>query len=92
MNDPYFELINKQLNNIAMMYNQFRDKKPIIEYLVNSEKIYSYPADDYINTLSAKTRDETTLLYNRACNNRQFLLFIKDEQNQKLKSYLFDIP
>ncbi len=36
--DPYLELIDKQWHNIAMLYESFKDKKPIIEYDVTHVK------------------------------------------------------
>ena len=92
MKDPYFDLIDERWNYIAQIYNEFRDKKPIIEYLVDSEKIYSYPGGEYIKMLSARTRNRTENQYEEACKKEQFLLFVRDEKNQKLKSYIFDIP
>ena len=92
MNDPYLDLIDEQWSNIAMIYNSFRDKKPILEYEVDGKKIFSYPANDYINTLTERTRNRTKKQYKDACNNNQFLLFIKDKSNNKLRSYIFDIP
>jgi hypothetical protein len=91
MHDPYLDLIDEQWNNIAMIYNSFLDKKPILEYDVDSMKIFSYPAIDYINTLTERTRNRTEKQYKDACNKHQFLLFIKDKTNQKLRSYIFDI-
>ena len=92
MDDPYLDLIDEQWNNIAMMYYVFRDKYPIVEYEVDSKKIYSYAANEYIDTLTRRTRNETKKQYEEACNNNQFILFIKDEMNRKLRSYIFDIP
>ncbi len=92
MNDPYLDLIDAQWSNIAMIYNSFRDKKPILEYEVDGKKIFSYPAIDYINDLTERTRDRTEKQYKDACNNNQFLLFIKDKSNKKLRSYIFNIP
>jgi len=92
MKDPYFELIDKQWYHIAKIYNVFKDKKPIIEYMVDSKKIYSYPAGEYINTLSTRTRNRTENQYQEACKKEQFLLFVRDEKKQKLKSYILDVP
>jgi hypothetical protein len=92
MDDPYLDLIDDQWNNIAMMYDVFRDKKPIVEYDVNNKKIYTYPANDYIGGLTARTRNETKKKYEEACKNNQFMLFIKDKRNKKLRSYIFDAP
>jgi len=92
MIDQYLSLIDGQWNNIAMMYDAFRAKKPIIEYDVDSQRIYSYPGNEYIHTLTVRTRNETKRQYEEACDNSQFMLFIKDKKNKKLKSYIFDVP
>ena len=92
MDDPYLDLIDKQWNNITMMYGAFRDKKPIVEYEVDSKKIYTYPAKEYIDTLTTRTRNTTETQYEDACNNNQLILFIKDKRNKKLRSYIFNIP
>ena len=92
MDDPYLDLIDEQWNNIAMMYDVFRDKKPIVECDVDNKKIYTYPANDYISALTARTRNETKKQYEKACKDNQFMLFIKDKRNKKLRSYIFDVP
>lgn len=92
MDDPYLDVINENWNHIAMMYDFFRDKKPILEYVVDTNKIYSYPAYKYINALSTRTREGTQKMYKQANKENQFMLFIKDETNQKLRSYIFDVP
>ncbi len=56
-----------------MMYDAFRGKKPIVEYEVDSKKIYTYPANEYINTLTTITRNTTKTQYEEACNNNQFI-------------------
>ena len=91
MHDPYLDLIDKHWNNILMIYKSVQDKKPILEYDVDGQKIYSYPAIDYINALTERTRSRTEKQYKEACKKHQFLLFVKDKTNQKLKSYIFDV-
>ena len=90
--DPYLKLIDEQWHNIVMVYETFKDKKPIIEYDVTAEKIYSYPAEEYIQSLSQRTRKQTRKQYKEAVRKNQFLLFIKDFKNQILRSYIFDLP
>ena len=92
MNDPYLDLIDEHWNNITNVYAVFKNKKPIIEYDVSDNKLYSYPASTYINNLTERTRDNTRNQYSKACDNRQFLLFVKDVENNKLRSYIFDQP
>ena len=90
--DPYLELIDEQWDNLVMVYNAFRSKKPIIEFDVTHKRIYAYPAKDYIQTLSLRTRSHTRKMYKEAARNNQFLLFIKDFDNERLRSYVFDLP
>jgi hypothetical protein len=92
MEDPYLHLIDDQWMNIAMMYHLSQDNKPIVEVDVDSKTIYTYPAKGYIDTLTTRTRNEAKKQYEEACKNNRFILFIKDNRNKKLRSYIFDVP
>lgn len=91
MDDPYLEIIEKQWSNILMMYKQFEDKKPIIEYEICDHKIYAHPANNYLNSLTTRTSSMMKKQYQQAIKNNKFILFIKDIKNEKLRSYVFDI-
>jgi len=90
--DPYSDVIDEQGDNIVTVYQTFKDKDQIIEFDVTEQKIYSYPAGDYIQTLSERTRDQTARQFAEAKKRNQFLLFVKDTENQRLRSYIFDLP
>jgi hypothetical protein len=90
--DPYLEMIQTQFDKILMVYKTFSKLKPILEFDVVEQKLYSYPASDYINNLSSRTREPTRGQYAEATKNGQFLLFVKDTKNQRLRSYVFDQP
>ena len=90
--DPYLDMIDEQWDNIVMMYQMFKGKEQIIEYDVATQKIYSYPADDYIRSLSERTRGQTAQQFAEATKNNQFLLFVKDTKKQRLRSYILDLP
>jgi hypothetical protein len=90
--DPYLGTIEEQWDNIVMVFQTFRGKDQIIEYDVTDQKIYSYPAGDYIQNLSERTRGQTARQFADAKKRKQFLLFVKDTQNQRLRSYIFDLP
>jgi len=92
MDDPYLETIDKHWDNIIMMYMTFQERRPIIEFEISSKKIYSYSAEDYIQSLTSRTRNMAKEQYEKAIRNHQFLLFVKDTQNKKLRSYIFDLP
>jgi len=90
--DPYLAIIDEQWDNIVMVYTMFNAKKPIIEYHIDDQKIYSYPAFDYMNALSDRTREATHKLYQDTLQANTFMLFVKDTPNRRLRSYIFPIP
>jgi predicted proteasome-type protease len=90
--DPYLDLIEQQWNNILLLYETFKNKAQIIEFDVAEQKIYSYPAGDYIQTLSERTREQTARQFAEAKKGKQFMLFVKDTPNQRLRSYILDLP
>lgn len=90
--DPYWDMIQERWDAIIGMYNAFRDKDQIIEFDITDQKIYSYPAGDYIGTLSERTRDQTARHFAETKKRNQFILFVKDTQNKRLRSYILDLP
>ncbi len=90
--DPYVDMIDEQWDNIVIVYQTFRGKDQIIEYDVTEQKIYAYPADEYVQTPSESTRDPKARQFAEATRCNQLLLFVKDTKNQRLRSYMFDQP
>lgn len=90
--DPYLDLIHEQWDNIVVVYRTFMGKEQTIEFDISEQKIYSYPAGDYIQTLSERTRDQTARQFAEAKERNQFVLFVKDAKNHRLRSYIFDLP
>ncbi|MCL4205373.1 MAG: hypothetical protein KJ000_23065 [Pirellulaceae bacterium] len=91
-NDPYLDAIKNVWEEILLVYDTFRDKEQIIEFDVSDRKIYSYPAGDYIQQLSERSRESTLRLFADITKCNKFLLFVKDSQNRRLRSYVFDLP
>ena len=81
--------INEYWNEITGMYAHFENKKAIIEFEPNSGRIIAYPAEDYINNLSYRTRDKTMKQYRKAAATGSLMVFVRDELNKVLKSYMF---
>ena len=92
MEDPYLIMIDEQWDTIMMAYYDFKDKNPIIEYDICNGKIFSYSARKYIQTLSSRTRDHSNEQHKEATNKNQFMLFVKDHEKRKLRSYILDLP
>lgn len=90
--DPYLDMIGERWDDIVMVHDTFRGKDQIIEFDIVEQKIYSFPAGDYIQNLSERTRDQTARHFADATKRQKFLLFIKDSENQRLRSYVLDVP
>ncbi len=89
MSDQYLTKIHEYWNEITGMYVDFEDKKPIIEFDPNRIRIIAYPGEDYISGLSYRTRDNTMKQYRKAVTTGALMVFVRDELNKVLKSYIF---
>lgn len=92
MSDPYPDMIHERWDEIVMVFNTFRGKDQIIEFDIVEQKIYSYPAVDYIDTLRERTRGQAMNQYLVATQQKQFVIFVSDSKNKRLRSYVYDMP
>lgn len=92
MNDPYRDMIDERWDEIVMVFDTFRGKDQIIEFDIVEQKIYSYPAVDYIENLSERTRGQAMNQYLVATQHMRFVIFVKDSENKRLRSYVYDMP
>ena len=52
MPDEYWDAIVKHRDNIINLYLMFEDKKPVLLFDIQDQKVYAYPYEDYKNDLS----------------------------------------
>jgi hypothetical protein len=89
--DPYLDAIGEVWPHILRAYNDFKDKKPVIEYELPRKRVYAFPAADYINDLTQRTREETREIYQQAVASGQFLVFLRDTKKKVLRSYVLPV-
>ena len=89
--DHYWDVIKKAWPSIISTYRLFQNKKPILEYKIPDRKIYAYPAKAYINALSLRTREKTRKEYKQACLELKMMIFVRDMENNILRSYVTEI-
>ena len=58
MSDPYLKQIREHWDAITGMYRLFEPRNPIIEFNVQRLQVLAYPADEYLNQLSERTREQ----------------------------------
>ena len=89
MSDEYSEKIKEHWDKITGMYIAFEDKKPIIEFETNRIRIIAYPAEEYLDGLSERTREQTKKQYQEAVATGALMVFVMDEVKEVLRSYIF---
>ncbi len=89
MSDPYLEKIDARWNDITMMFEIFEEKNPIIEFDVVRQQILAYPAEEYLDVLSDRTREQTKREYRQAVGESALMVFVRDKSRQVLRSYVF---
>lgn len=85
----YTEKINEYWDKITGMYIAFEGKKPIIEFEPNRIRIIAYPAEEYLDGLSERTREQTKKQYQKAIATGALMVFVRDEEEEVLRSYIF---
>lgn len=85
--DPYFEIVQLFWMDIVNAYNNFVDKNPIILYDIQENRIYVYPFKEFILELTEPSQLSITQQYMDALVNGQFIVFVRDNKNDRLVSY-----
>ncbi len=88
MSDPYLRKIHDYWDVITKMYLTFEVRRPIIEFDTVSGQILAYPAKEYLDGLTDRTRDETKKQYRTATADGALMLFVRDESKRVLRSYV----
>jgi len=89
--DIYWEKVKNEWPHIITAYRMFQYLNPILEYHLPDRKIFAYPATDYINSLSLRTRETTREMYRQACIENEMMVFVRDMEKNILRSYVVPI-
>jgi len=87
--DPYLKEIRKHWDAITGMYLTYADLEPMIEFDFASGQIRAYPAKDYLEDLTDRTRETAKKLHEKAVAEGALMIFVKDEVKRVLRSYVF---
>ncbi len=75
---------------ILMAYKQFEDKKPVVLYDIQEERIYVYPYADFLSEMSEKSRLLLKDQYERAILDHKIVVFVRDNEQRRLVSFSMD--
>jgi hypothetical protein len=79
-----------QHDNLSMVYRTFVKKKPIILFDIQEQRIYAYPCKEFEEDLSERSRRMLNEQYKKALLTNQMVVFVRDNENEKLVSFCLD--
>lgn len=85
--DEYLEIVYQQWGNIFRLYMEFEDKRPVMLFDNQEQRIYAYPYEDFRTELSARSQISLTEQYEKAKQSMTVVVFVRDNQKRKLVSY-----
>jgi hypothetical protein len=86
MTEQIFDAIEEQWNNILNLYRKFEEKKPIMLFDIQEERIYAYPYEEFKLDLSKKSQRLLEEQYNDALIENKVVVFVRDNEQEKLMS------
>jgi hypothetical protein len=87
--DTYLPILREHWEALTGMYVAFEDRAPMLEFNVATGQIRAYAAEDYLEELSDRTREETKEQYKNAVAEGALMVFVRDESKEILRSYIF---
>jgi hypothetical protein len=88
--DDLVETAEERLPYILMFYKRFEDKRPVMLLDLPSGKIYAYPYQAFKADLSERSQVMLTADYEKAIAKNKIVVFVRDNETQRLVSMLFD--
>ena len=89
MKRDYSKEIAEFWPTIMRAWHDYADKLPVIECDIVNRQVLAWPAREYINGLSARTRRATQRQFRRACAAGGIMIFIRDSTHRVLQSQVY---
>ena len=87
MRDAYLDVVYRHWPFIVMLYEQHADKKPVMLFDIQEQRIYALPYAEYRAELSKRSQASLKKQYQRAIANGEIVIFVRDNHKEKLVSY-----
>ena len=87
MRDAYLDVVSQHWSLIVMLYEQHADKKPVMLFDIQEQRICALPYAEYRTELSQRSQASLKKQYQRAIANGEIVIFVRDNHEEKLVSY-----
>ena len=89
--DPLFDEMAEHWEQIVAGYKHFEDKRPVMLYGIQENRIYAYLYEDFKNDMSsAKSQASLAEQYELARRAGTMVVFVRDNEARRLASYSMD--
>lgn len=85
--DPYWEVVQSLMPDILYCYEQYQEKKPVLLFDIQENRIYVYPYLEFKNDLSVRSQGILQEQYAQAITDDKIVVFVRDNDAKKLVSY-----
>jgi hypothetical protein len=87
MRDRYLDVVYQHWPFIIQLYELYADKKPVMLFDIQEQKIYAMPYAQYRADLSKRSQASLKKQYEEANANGEIIVFVRDNEAEKLVSY-----
>jgi hypothetical protein len=88
--DPLVEAAQNNLPLILALYKLFEGKRPVMLFDLQSQKIYAYPYMEYKANLNERSQAILERQYQEAITEDKIVVFVRDNESQRLTSMVLD--
>jgi hypothetical protein len=85
--DALYEAVCENTELILRAYALHEDKKPVLLYDLQERRLYVYPYEPFKADLTPRSQISLTDQYEKALDNNQIVVFVRDNVGRKLVSY-----
>ena len=88
--DPLVEAAQNNLPLILALYKLFEDKRPVMLFDLQSQKIYAYPYMEYKANLNERSQAILERQYQEAITENKIVVFVRDNESRRLTSMVLN--
>ena len=88
--DPLFDALSEVWKYVVKGYLQYEDRKPVMLFDIEEQRIYACPYEGFKAEMSAKNQAALADQYERAIAAGKMVVYVRDNKARRLVSYSMD--
>ncbi len=88
--DPLVEAAENRLPEILALYKLFEEKRPVMLFDLQSQKIYAYPYKEFKANLNERSQAILEMQHQEALTENKIVVFVRDNESHRFTSMTFE--